>query len=201
MRKKLIAGAVGVTLAAGVGLGVPLARADTASPPPGSTVTTAPSDAVSPHGPHRSNWGRDGSDVRRQGSDVGRQGVQVAALASKLGVDEDALADALTQAREATRPTRPDMPATQTERDATRAEHQATVAKTLAAELGIDEDKVAAALSELRDEAQSARESTRTSHLDQAVTNGKLTQAEADAIKKARDAGVLSGHGGGHGRR
>lgn len=91
-----------------------------------------------------------------------------------------------------------------------RAEHQQKLAEALAKELGIDQAKVSAALekvqSQLRPDGKAAKTRDRGSdnadrtkqlkeRLAAAVKAGKLTQAEADAIIKATEAGVLGGHG------
>jgi hypothetical protein len=95
-------------------------------------------------------------------------------------------------------------------------QNQDELATALAKELGIDKDKVAAALAKIQTEREANRpkpnpsgtpsagaKADRTadlkSRLAAAVSAGKLTQAEADAIIKAADAGVLlGGPGGGH---
>ena len=90
---------------------------------------------------------------------------------------------------------------------------QQKLAAALAKELGLDEQKVADALAKVRDQLRPAqgdrpapgdqnadRAAKLKERLDQAVKDGKLTQAEADAIIKAQEAGVLGGPGfGGHG--
>jgi uncharacterized protein (DUF1501 family) len=96
-------------------------------------------------------------------------------------------------------------PATSAKPDA--GQRQDELAAALADKLGIDKEKVATALAEIRAE----REATRTkpdgtarpdrtaelkTRLDAAVKAGTITQAEADAIVKAAEAGVLGG--GGH---
>ncbi|HCT79951.1 MAG TPA: hypothetical protein DGG94_06460 [Micromonosporaceae bacterium] len=90
-------------------------------------------------------------------------------------------------------------------------ELQQKLAEALAKELGLDQAKVAEALKkvqeQLRAEAEANRDKNqpeaRANHLEQlktrlaeAVKAGKLTQAEADAIVKAAEAGVLNGHKG-----
>jgi hypothetical protein len=72
---------------------------------------------------------------------------------------------------------------------------EAALAKSLAESLGIDEAKVTAALEELRNEAQSERAAALKTRLDKAVADGKLTQAEADAVTKAVEQGVIGGGG------
>jgi hypothetical protein len=87
-------------------------------------------------------------------------------------------------------------------KDGDRQQHRDELAAALAAELGVDKDKVAAALAKYDAEHKpTGRPSngTRpdlTSRLDAAVKAGTITQAEADAIKKAAAAGVLGGPGG-----
>src|SRR5687768_10252021 len=82
---------------------------------------------------------------------------------------------------------------------------QQQFASTLAKELGVDEAKVTAALEKLRSERagdngdkapdQGERQDLKT-RLDAAVKEGKLTQAEADAVLKAVESGVLWSGGG-----
>jgi hypothetical protein len=72
----------------------------------------------------------------------------------------------------------------------------AALAKSLASALGIEESKVTTALEEIRTEAKADRAAELKSKLDQAVTDGKLTQAEADAVTKAVESGVIGA--GGH---
>ncbi|MEO3746073.1 hypothetical protein [Plantactinospora sp. B5E13] len=106
------------------------------------------------------------------------------------------------------------------------ADRRAELAKELATELGVPQDKVEAALAKLRQQHQADhkgdrkpgdkggwkrdgksaadREAWLKSRLDKAVTDGKLTREQADAILAAVKAGVLPGgwggfgHGGGH---
>jgi hypothetical protein len=94
------------------------------------------------------------------------------------------------------------------DRDAVRAQRQDELAAALAAELGIDKAKVAAALEKVQTARQNEAKAERTAELktrlDAAVKAGTLTQAQADAILKAAEAGVLpqggpgGWHGGGH---
>ncbi len=85
------------------------------------------------------------------------------------------------------------------------AQRQAELAEALAKELGVDKEKVAAALAKIDSERAAARPDLAKpdraadlkTRLDKAVSEGKLTRAEADAILKAADAGVLP-FGGGH---
>jgi hypothetical protein len=85
-------------------------------------------------------------------------------------------------------------------REDRRAEHRDRLAAALAKELGIDQAKVAAALDkvdeQMRADAKVERQTALKARLAAAVSEGKLTQAEADAILKASEAGVLGGPDG-----
>jgi hypothetical protein len=99
-------------------------------------------------------------------------------------------------------------PGGKADREAKRAQQQADLAAKLAKELGVDQAKVQAALDKISSEQQAQAKADRLAalkqRLDQAVKDGKLTQAEADAIYKAAESGVLPDGGpggpGGHGR-
>ncbi len=62
----------------------------------------------------------------------------------------------------------------------------------MAGKLGIDEAKVKTALDEIRAEHQAQRATALKDKLAAAVKAGTLTQAEADAVQKAFDKGVIS---------
>ncbi|ROT31377.1 hypothetical protein [Micromonospora sp. HM5-17] len=93
-------------------------------------------------------------------------------------------------------------------------DHRGDLAEKLATELGVPQERVEAALEKIwaqhradhqgqsRADHPSAeqREAWLRSRLDQAVSDGKLTREQADAILAAVKAGVLPGWGGfGHG--
>jgi membrane-bound lytic murein transglycosylase B len=88
-----------------------------------------------------------------------------------------------------------------------KASHQQQLASALAKELGVDETKVSDALDKVREDKKADRpdrtpenaQANLKTRLDAAVKEGKLTQAEADAVLKAVEAGVLWG-GHGHGQ-
>ncbi len=170
-RIALATGAAAIGLSGAIGV-ASLAQADaTASP---TTTPTAGSTA------HPGQHGRMGGAGQAQFAQQ---------LAEKLGLDTDTVSTALDKVRDAQRPT---------EKPTTRpdpAERQAALAKALAAELGVDEAKVTEALAALHTQADADRQAAFDERLQKAVTDGTLTQAEADAVKKAADAGVI-GRGG-----
>jgi hypothetical protein len=116
-------------------------------------------------------------------------GAKAKELAAKLGVDEAKVADALKAFRDANKPSTP--PAEGKKPD--RAAMDAALAKSLASSLGIDESKVSTALEELRTQARTDRAAALKTRLDKAVTDKTLTQAEADAVTKAVEKGVIGG--------
>lgn len=155
--------------------------------------TTSPTPSATA-GPQGGMYGRHGGMMQ--------QGGQAAALAEKLGLDEAKVSDALEAAHDALRAShQADDSTTRPTPDQARAELAAELAKTL----GVDEAKISEALTALEAERNTERAAALQTRLDQAVTDGKLTRAEADAVKKAVEAGVIGGgpRGGGHmgGRR
>lgn len=183
MKKKAVIAVSAAVLTAGLGVGASqLASAETPTPSPTSTPTAGTDDQT----------GRKGGGHRHKAEK------DLSGLAEKLGVDEAKLTEAVSAARQATRPAEKTKPSDQTEaeREASRTERQAAFAKALASELGIDEAEVTAALDELRTEKETERAAQRKAVLDQAVTDGKLTQAEADAVQKAVDQGIVRIKGG-----
>ena len=110
-------------------------------------------------------------------------------LASKLGVTEEKLTEALRTIREENRSTTKPAP----EDRPTAEERDAELAKALAEKLGLDEAKVAQALAEIRTARQAERAAALKERLDAAVADGTLTQAEADAVTKAVEKGVIGG--------
>ncbi|MFI7574059.1 hypothetical protein [Micromonospora sp. NPDC049497] len=94
-----------------------------------------------------------------------------------------------------------------TDREQRHAERHAAFAEALAKELGVDTDKVTAALEKVREQQRADRperpdaadrKAALAERLDQAVEDGKLTREQADAITAAAEAGVLGGGPGGH---
>lgn len=194
--KKALTGISAAALAAGLGLGIgQLASADDPTPTPSPTATASAqvTDPANNSPKRNDDWG-----PRHDNRGVG---TNLADLAEKLGVDTDDLAKAMDDAMETVRDgmERPNTP----QDDETRAEHQAAVAKAVADELGLEENTVLAAMQELESERQATRAAAEKAVLDQAVDDGTLTQAEADAVQKAADEGIVTvrgqGMGGGHG--
>ena len=190
---KKVAGIAAVGAAAlAIGFGISsAAQADDATPTPSPTTQSGPGTS---NGNNGNGWGPGG----RHG--MGRMGAfagDLSELASKLGVDEAKLRDAMSAVRDDLKndlkdlrdaakdnPTTPD-------RQAMRDQMQQKLADALAAQLGIDSSKVSSALADLEAAHEAERDQALTDRLDQAVKDGKLTQAEADAVKKAVDAGVI----------
>lgn len=186
--KKMRLGLSAAALALGAGIGVAGMASATTTPTPASNAgSSAPADGSAAQGGMGKHGGRGGE----------RGGVQASALAKKLGVDEAQVSDALQAFREANKPSAPPAegtaPSEGNRPDA--ATRDAALAASLAESLGLEESKVTAALEELRTERQAERAAGLKTRLDQAVTDGKLTQAEADAVTKAVEIGVIGGGG------
>lgn len=191
--KVVVSSAAAGALALGVGIGIAgYASADpTTSPTPGSSASTDPGQGRGGHGPgDRRGPGRGAPDA-----DLAKQ------LAEKLGVDEALVTEALTEIREANRPSKPttdpsSAPSADPSAQPTRpdpAEREAALAKQLAEKLGIDEALVTKAFEEIRAARQADRAAELKTRLDDAVKAGTLTQAEADAVTKAVEKGVIGG--------
>ncbi|MFK3981976.1 hypothetical protein ACI2K4_16565 [Micromonospora sp. NPDC050397] len=135
------------------------------------------------------------------------------ALAVGIAVPTVAFADDPTPAPSSSATTAP-APATDDQGGKPAAAGRGAFAEDLAKELGIPTDKVTAALDKVREQHRSDAKPENwkpgekgadwkariQERLDQAVKDGKLTQAQADAIKAALDANVLPGGFGGHWR-
>lgn len=178
--KKITLGVTAGALALGAGLGITGVASATTTPTPGATSSTESSPQADGQGRHGGHW-RDGGQLASK-------------LATKLGVDQAKVTDALKSFREANKPTtRPTEGTEGAKPDGTARE--AALAKSLASALGVDESKVTSALDEIRSEAQADRAAQLKARLDKAVSEGKLTQAEADAVTKAVNSGVIGGRG------
>ncbi|HEU4545365.1 MAG TPA: hypothetical protein VFR88_03655 [Microlunatus sp.] len=188
--KVVVASAAAGALALGVGVGI----AGFASADPTTTPSPNPS-ASAPADPGRGGPGRDG---HRGGPGRGVADADLAEqLAQKLGVTEAKVTSALQEIREANRPARPSAaPSTDPSARPTRPDpeqREAALAKALAEKLGVDEAKVTKAFEEIRAARQADRAAELTSRLDAAVKAGTLTRAEADAVTKAVEKGVIGG--------
>lgn len=195
---KKTAGIAAVAATAVLGLGIAgVARADdqgtsTSTSTPTSTSSTDANRGMGDGGRMGHGWG----------GHMGRGGLAAdiaADLAKKLGIEQSKVEDAIKAVRSDLRANRtPGQPPTEADRTA----REDALATALAKKLGIDVAKVKTALSEIRQERQAARfaehQAELTARLDQAVKDGKLTRAEADAVLKAAKAGII-GFGVGHG--
>ena len=206
--KKLVLGGAAVLTTAGIGLGLTqLANADPSSPKPteSPSVSVATGQADNRQGGH--------IDGQRGGM-RGLRGIDTAALAQKLGVEESKLNEAFQSIQQSKKPgggpgqnqsssngsektTGNDQgqPPTAPPGESGSGDRDAESVKALAQALGLDESTVTTAIEEVRTEANKKV-------LDHAVSEGKLTQAEADAVTKAAAAGIVEVHGaGGNGPR
>lgn len=174
--------AAGLALLAGLGFAGVASAADSSGSASDSAKSTTESATIDEKAT---------TDRGKHGGRGGNHSAEIASgLAKKLGVDETKLSDALKTYREANKPTK------RTEGTTTKSDRSTSdeaMAKSLAKSLGIEESKVTTALAELRSEAQSERAAGLKSTLDTAVTDGKLTQAEAAAVTKAVEQGVIDG--------
>ncbi len=124
-------------------------------------------------------------------------------LATKLGLDEEKVADALDAVRDdLPRPEKPaagEAPTPPTE--AERTAREAAFAKALAKELGVSTAKVTTALEAIHTAHEAEHRDALSTRLDTAVKAGDLTAADKASVLKAFDAGVLGGGPGGPGGR
>jgi hypothetical protein len=146
--------------------------------PSGSATASASPDSQGPDRHRSARGGPGGAEL-------------VTTLASELGVTEQKVRDALAAVRAqlggpAHRPG--DRP-TEAEREASRAEFT----KALAARLGVTEQRLTAALDKARAAERADHTARLKQRLDAAVKAGEITQADADAVLRVADAGVLGG--------
>jgi hypothetical protein len=198
INKKASIAAVGAAVAV-IGLGVTqVARADdtTSTTTPTATATSTqgdPNKGTTDSAPGTGRgWGPGG---RHGGMGPGMgKGVDLAALATKLGVDQTTLENALKAVRQDLKASRTPGQGTATKPDP--ATMQDELATKLASKLGVDAATVKAAFADLRAAHEADEQKAFDDRLAQAVKDGKLTQAEADAVKKAAQAGVIDMDGG-----
>ncbi|HYI54583.1 MAG TPA: hypothetical protein VEX57_11500 [Microlunatus sp.] len=183
--KVVVASAAAGALALAVGVGLAgLASADPTTTPSPNPSASAPADPGRGGGPggHRGGRGFGGADLAEQ-------------LAERLDVTEAEVTRALQEIRDADRPAKPstapsaDPSAAPTRPDPTARE--AALAKALAEKLGVDETKVTKAFAEIRAAREADRAAELKTKLDAAVADGTLTRAEADAVTKAVEKGVI----------
>ena len=177
--KRITLGLAAGALALGAGMGVTgMASAATTTPTP-SASASADGSAIGGFG--------------KQGGHRGDQGQIAADLATKLGVEEAKVTEALQAFREANKPTTPPAEGTKPDRSARDAAMAKSLSESLSESLGVEESKVTAALEEIRAAAQAERAAALKTRLDTAVSDGTLTQTEADAVTKAVEKGVIGG--------
>lgn len=192
-----------------IGFGVSsIAQADDATPTPSPTsatqTTTQPT--TQPTAPGTGTGGA--QDTARRGAHHGlgrgfmlglRMGADLDELAQKLGINETKLRAAIRGVHEDLKAGRAS--GSPTPRPADRQARLDDLATRLAGRLGISADKVKSAMEDIRAAHEADREKAFSDRLDRAVTDGKLTRAEADAVKKAAKAGIIGmGAPGGPGR-
>ncbi|CAN7441559.1 hypothetical protein LJR027_002740 [Terrabacter sp. LjRoot27] len=206
INKKVASVAAAGAAAAAIGLGVSqVARADdattTTTPTPSATSTQGdPNQGTTDSTPGNGRgWGPGGRHGGGLGPGMGMgkgmgKGADLAALATTLGVDQTKLEDALKAVRDELKAGRTPGQGAATKPDP--ATMQDELATKLASKLGIDAAKVKAAFADLRAAHEADEQKAFDDRLAQAVKDGTLTQAEADAVEKAAKAGVIDMHGG-----
>ena len=149
------AAVIGVGAALGIGYAVAGTSAQAQS------QTGGPGNGSGPGGGYGGYGARNGSRG---------MGILAAALAEKLGLDENTVAQALQEVMQANRPdggrsqgtppsagAQPSQGARPGGTDQNRTGRDTAIAKALAEKLGLDESKVASALAEVRSEQQAGR--------------------------------------------
>ena len=225
LTRRTVAAVGGLALLTGVGVGglaVANAQDDTGS---GTTTSQGPVDTGSDTGSEMRGPGGSGDggrgpggpggDMRGPGGDMGGPGgpggdmrgpggpggEMTEALADALGKDVETVEQALREVHEEQRTARegeerPDTPPTEAERQT----HDRELADALAAKLGVESQAVTDAMEQARAAHQDERRSELSSHLDEAVAAGSITEADAASVLKAFEAGVLGGPAGPGGR-
>jgi hypothetical protein len=180
--KSLKIAAAGGVAAVAAGIGASAAMADSTTPTPSGTATSAPSQAAP---------GRPGPGVPG-GRHGGPGGLDAAALAKRLGLSEAKVTAALEKVRTAQQPSAPPAEGSKPT-DAERAAREKARVTALAKELGVSEAKVQAALDAIEADRAASRRTELSTRLDAAVKAGTLTAADKASVLKAFDAGVLGG--------
>jgi len=185
--KKIALGLAGGLIAVAGPLGVVAAANAATTPAPTSTTST-----TWPGGHGMGGWAGRGGMMNGAG-----YGVSAVAdyLAEKLGVSADDVAAALQAYHVANPMTAPGRGLS----DADLAARQKAEADYLASGLKVDAAKVQAALESFEEDRQAAMTTQMTERLAEMVKAGTITQAQADAILAAHEAGQPMMLGGGHG--
>jgi len=170
---KKVAGIAAVGAAAlAIGFGISsAAQADDATPTPSPTTQSGSGNSNGNNGNNNGNgWGPGG---RHGMGGMGAFAGDLSELASKLGVDEAKLRDAMSAVRDDLkkdlkdlRDAAKDNPTT-ADRQAMRDQMQQKLADALAAQLGIDSSKVSSALADLEAAHEAERDQALTDRLDQ----------------------------------
>lgn len=192
LSKKTIAAFGGLAVVAAVGMGG-LAVANAQDDNGSGTTTGQHSDGGrGGKGGGGDMMGGGGHRTGDRGHGMGDRSDQMASeLATALGKDTAEVEQALRDVRDELR--------TEGENDGTRPDRetrQAEMAAALAEKLDVSQEEVAAALDSVHAERDQERRAELSDRLDAAVEDGTLTRADADAILKGADAGVLGGRGG-----
>ncbi len=182
-RRTAVGASIGVAV---VGAAIGVAGIADAAPSPTPAAPTSGASASAEPGP-----GGPGGRGHRHDDN----GALAQQLATKLGLDQAKVATALQEVREANRPaSRPTAGSTPgpgaQPRD--RAADDAILAAALAPKLGVDEAKIKTALAEIRAARTADQAKALDDKLAAAVKAGTLTQAEADAVAKAVNQGVIA---------
>jgi len=197
--------AIGFGVAAVARADAPVAASSTgaAVAPAAATPTTTGSGNGKGNG-HAFGKGKDhgpgGPGGPGRGMGLGRLGGDLSGLASRLGVSESTLRDAVKGARDDLRAARsgpttpPTAPPSATQRQAALDAFTAALAKRF----GMDVMKVRAAVAAEQAARQADRQKAFDDRLAHAVKDGRLTQAEADAVRKAAAAGIIEMDDGPH---
>ncbi len=185
-KRKIAYGLTAAAITVSAGLGI--AGASVAAYASESGPNPVTSESIARHGADQAP-GDQGPGDQGPGDRGARGGEFAASLATELGVDEADVVTALKDFRAATKPATP--PAEGTEPD--RAALQAALAASLADSLGLSVSDVTVALDAVQAAAQADHAAQLKTRLDAAVADGTLTQAEADAVTKAVEAGVIGG--------
>lgn len=185
----LSVGGTAIVLASGLGVAT-LANAQTPDPTP----TPTPGQAWQRGGGYGRMADRAANPNAGLRNGAGYGAVENAQyLAEKLGVTQEAVTAAL-QKYHATNPVQTRGRDLTDEQQA--AQHE-KLAAFLATELKVDQARVLDALNSQDEVRQAERLADLKANLDAAVKAGRLTQAQADTILKAHEAGALGGGMGG----